>query len=271
MIERVWDRRIRRADELSREFPASSEIFTFYAVIAKFQRDLYSHFVSSRAPQPVMTGNDSVRGLLDTAAFLPRFADFLAVVESAAPAPLAEFANEVRGQQDSWGSLIQNYWENGCRFEPAAEERSAFCARAFLQPYAEYLAGKLPRPPASMAAVQCCPVCQSMPQAGVLRPEGDGGRRSLVCSLCATEWDIRRIVCPSCGEEDEKKLCVYVAKEFEYVRVEACDTCKTYIETIDLTKNGHAIPIVDELTCLPLGLWAAEQGYHKLQRNLFGM
>ena len=26
---------------------------------------------------------------------------------------------------------------------------------------------------------------------------GDGGKRSLICSLCATEWDFRRIVCPA--------------------------------------------------------------------------
>ena len=86
-----------------------------------------------------------------------------------------------------------------------------------------------------------------------------------------TEWEYRRIVCPSCGEEDEKQICVYVAKELEYIRVEACETCKTYIETIDLTKDGHAIPIVDELVCLPLSLWAGDQGYRKLQKNLFGL
>ena len=37
---------------------------------------------------------------------------------------------------------------------------------------------------------------------------------------------------------------------------------------IDLTKNGLAIPCVDELACVPLDLWAEEAGYEKLQRNL---
>ncbi|PYU36148.1 MAG: formate dehydrogenase accessory protein FdhE, partial [Acidobacteria bacterium] len=57
----------------------------------------------------------------------------------------------------------------------------------------------------------------------------------------------------------------------EHMRVEACDTCKTYINTVDLTKNGLAIPVVDELAALPLGLWAQENGYTKLQSNLLGI
>jgi hypothetical protein len=63
----------------------------------------------------------------------------------------------------------------------------------------------------------------------VLRPLGDGAKRSLVCSLCATEWEYRRIVCPACGEESVDKLPAYVAEGaeqgFDHIRVEACDTC----------------------------------------------
>ena len=99
---------------------------------------------------------------------------------------------------------------------------------------------------------------------GVLRPEGDGGKRSLICSFCRTEWDYLRIACPSCDERREQKLIVYTAPKFESVRIEACDTCKAYIKTVDLTKNGLAVPEVDDIAALPLGLWADEQGYRKL-------
>jgi hypothetical protein len=44
---------------------------------------------------------------------------------------------------------------------------------------------------------------------GALRPEGDGGKRSLICSLRA-----------ACGEEDPHKLAVYSAKEFDSMRME---------------------------------------------------
>ena len=124
----------------------------------------------------------------------------------------------------------------------------------------------------SPAGVQpLCPFCGEKPVAAVLRPEGDGGKRFLLCSLCFTEWEFRRLLCPHCGEEDKEKLPVYTAAEMPHVRVEACDTCRVYLKAIDLTKNGLAVPEVDELAAVALDLWAAEHGYTKLQTNLFGM
>jgi FdhE protein len=55
-----------------------------------------------------------------------------------------------------------------------------------------------------------------------------------------------------------------------HVRVEACDTCKSYLRTIDLTKDGHAVPLVDDLAAISLTLWADERGYRRLQPNLLG-
>jgi FdhE protein len=84
------------------------------------------------------------------------------------------------------------------------------------------------------------------------------------------EWEFRRILCATCGEEAENKLPVYVAEQFPHVRVEACDTCKFYLRTIDLTKDGHAVPVVDDLGAIPLSLWAQEHGYTRSQQNLLG-
>jgi len=140
----------------------------------------------------------------------------------------------------------------------------------FLQPYAEYLADHTEwTAPSGTPSV--CPLCGGKPQVGALRPEGDGGKRSLICSLCGTEWAYRRMVCPACGEEDVHKLSVYTAKEFGHVRVETCEACHSYIKTVDLTKDGLAVPVVDELATIPLNLWANEHGYLKLQNNFFGI
>jgi FdhE protein len=92
-----------------------------------------------------------------------------------------------------------------------------------------------------------------------------------MCSLCATEWNYGRILCPACGEGSETRLAIYIAEELPHMRVEACDACHVYIKTVDLTKNGHAVPVVDEIAAVPLDLWAHEKGYKKLQPNLLGM
>ena len=75
---------------------------------------------------------------------------------------------------------------------------------------------------------------------------------------------------PAWGEEDEKKLPVYVAEPFPHIRVEACETCKVYLRTIDLTTNGNTVPVVDDLAAIPLSLWSQEHGYTRLQPNLLG-
>jgi FdhE protein len=116
-----------------------------------------------------------------------------------------------------------------------------------------------------------CPTCGDKPVAAVLRPEGDGAKRFLLCSMCLNEWEFRRVLCPSCGEEDMEKLPVFGAQEYAHIRVEACDTCKVYIKAIDLTRDGNAVPEVDEIASVALDLWAVEKGYKKLQPNLFGI
>ena len=105
---------------------------------------------------------------------------------------------------------------------------------------------------------------------GVLRIEGDGGKRFLLCAFCGTEWEFRRIYCAYCGESREESLPVFVAEKFPHIRVEACDTCRHFIRTVDLTKDGNAVPVVDDLAAIPLALWAEESGYQRIHGNLLG-
>jgi hypothetical protein len=154
--------------------------------------------------------------------------------------------------------------------QPDHNHFERFFAQAFLQPYAEFLAdhADLPTPPVRRPL---CPYCGSPPLVGVLREQGDGAKRSLVCSFCRTEWDYLRLACTACEESREEKLCVYSTPEFDCVRVDACDTCRSYLQTIDLTHNGLAVPEVDELAAIPLTLWAEEKGYRKVARNILGL
>jgi formate dehydrogenase maturation protein FdhE len=40
---------------------------------------------------------------------------------------------------------------------------------------------------------------------------------------------------------------------------------------VDLTRLGHAQPLVDEVAAAPLDLWAVEHGYTKIALNLIGL
>ena len=154
------------------------------------------------------------------------------------------------------------------RPQESADAMHAFYARVLAQAEAEERAHAAE---VKSGVQPLCPFCGEKPVAAVLRPEGEGGKRYLLCSLCFTEWEFRRLLCPNCGEEDKDKLPVYTAEEFPHVRVEACDSCRVYLKAVDLTKNGLAVPEVDELASVALDLWAAEHGYTKLQTNLLGL
>lgn len=266
-----YDARIRRAELLAANQPFATEVLTFYKRIASFQKDLHARIAAESDALAISRTCDPLRtDSLDFTLLLPPFRPFLSLVEQFGPRPLASSAKELSSlTTDSWIALLQAYWEHGGRFDQQIGAFAQFLPRAFLQPNVEYLASQMPVPPPQTSS-RVCPLCGARPLLGLLRPEGDGGKRCLVCSFCGHEWDFRRLVCATCGEEEEKRLPVYVAEQFPHIRVESCDTCKFFLRTMDLTKDGHAIPLVDDLAAIPLSLWAAEQGYNRLQPNLFG-
>ena len=269
MKRSVWDARIQRAQKLSDTYPSARDVLRFYVRVAELQRGLDEQI--SPAAFAKSEANPAWPAVPDLARLLPAFPSFLDCVASSAPNPLAEFAAAWKGESSrAWQESLTRYWSDVNGSALAENPGELFCARAFLQPYAESLArARVVRSDGS--APRLCPVCGRKPQVGVLRPEGDGGKKFLICSFCATEWEFRRILCPSCGEGDEKKQCLYTAEGFPQIRIEACDTCKTFIECVDMTRDGHAVPIVDEIAAIPPALWAAEKGYTKLQPNLLGM
>jgi len=277
-----WDMRIRRATELSSLYPFAAEGLRFYAQVATFQRSLYTDIQRGLADSPKAAFAAPLRENLDLFLLLPKFAGFLAVAEQIAPLPLRQAAT-LLGQQGptEWQQLIEGFWQNepglpGRVADEHVDDRSqatpfeSLLAWIFLQPYAEYLAGQR-RPVHPDETPSICPVCGAKPIVGVLRPEGDGAKKSLICMLCAHEWVFRRVYCPSCGEQREPQMAFYAAPEIAHVRVDVCDTCHTYLKSVDLTKTGLAIPVVDELATIPLDLWAREHGYEKLQINLLGI
>jgi hypothetical protein len=279
-----YDARIRRAQHLGAIHSFASEIMSFYKHLAQFQKRLYAHLAQAGAQHPVPASAADFRSHLDLALLLQHFPELLSHLQTVGTAPVAESARQLSLQGPAaWIAFLTEYWTAaGCvshlgqqSSEPpgsdaqnhAAEALTEFILRVFLEPYAQFLSSNRAAPPA-IATHSVCPICNSAPLVGVLRIEGDGGKRHLLCSFCLHEWEFRRLLCPTCGEETENKLPVYIAEQFPHIRVEVCETCRYYIRTIDLTKDGHANPVVDDLAALPLTLWATEHNYSRLHPNL---
>lgn len=268
----LWDRRIARARELALEQASAREALTFYAGLAEYQRALF------------LAANDArdtadFAGAVDVAAASAAVPGFLGWLERNAPEALALMAGRLRDDVTAWQRLMREYLERegpgdtSEDEERAVAEPRAFVTEAVLQPFAEAAAidrrERAGRPPdTSGRLAPRCPICTGAPCLGILREEGQGARRWLLCGRCVTEWEYLRVVCPKCLEERFDALPVYTADTFPHVRIDACDTCRRYLKTIDLTKNGLAVPLVDDIASLPLDLWAGEKGYRRLRANL---
>ena len=268
-----YEARIRRAEYLASQHSFAAEVLRFYSRIAEFQKNLCAEFkkdfgarLSGRMPGSLRIDLPSVA----PERLASHFTSLLRTIEQAGPSALVAAAREISSLDAlSKLSLLESYWDVGGTNDQLIGAFAQFIPRAFDQPLAELIAAFTPVGPV-LSTPHNCPLCGGQPFLGVLRPEGDGGKRRMICSFCLQEWDFRRIYCPACGEEDEKKLPVYVAEQFPHIRVEACETCKVYVRTIDLTKDGNAVPVVDDLAAIPLSLWAHERGYTRLQPNLLG-
>jgi FdhE protein len=265
-----YDARIQRAERLSAQHEFAREILEFYRHVASFQRTLRANIASPAGTKSSGAFPAEIRAQLDLPVLLPHFRGFLSLIEQKAPPALSDSARQMALlSSDSWIASLESYWKHAGIYDQQVGSFAQFLPRAFLQPYAEFRAERAGRAPLVVTA-RTCPLCGARPLVGVLRPEGDGGKRFLLCSFCSQEWEFRRILCPTCGEEAEDKLPVYTAEQIPHVRVETCETCKFYLRTVDLTKDGHAVPLVDDLASIPLTLWAHEHGYTRLQPNLLG-
>jgi len=260
----IWQRRIQRAQELAEKHSFSREILGFYVHLARFQEK--QHFELTKALARQSSDLHRELGAEELSELRSRLSSFLSMAEKHGPQKLAELAGELSTRDEaSQTALLSSSW-----ISHSSSDVKTIMALLFLQPYAELLRSRA-KPAKSFHTYAICPFCNRKPGFGVMRQMGDGAARSLVCSFCLAEWEFRRLVCPGCGEENDRKLSVFTANEFDYMRVECCESCKTYMKTIDLTRNGNAEPLVDELASAPLDLWAREQGYAKLQNNLLGM
>jgi FdhE protein len=154
------------------------------------------------------------------------------------------------------------------------DEADAFLARASAAPILE----ALPEVASSLRPAETderhCPRCGGLPQVAVFADSGEAlvtSQRKLVCSRCADEWVMSRMTCVSCGETAGAKMPILSdIDQFPHLRIDACEMCRRYLITVDLRKDPHAVPLVDELAALPLDLAAAERGYTKIARNLMG-
>ncbi|HXH41575.1 MAG TPA: formate dehydrogenase accessory protein FdhE [Thermoanaerobaculia bacterium] len=247
-----------RAETLAAGAPAAREPLLFAATLFRAQAAL------AKAIEPMaLTGrfDDDVDRLL------PLTEPLLRIVADRGPDLLVE-QSLARLDDDTTTarSRLRLYWSGD------VSAREDYLSRAILRPYAEVLRAqgatldRLHRP-------RHCPFCGGAAMISTRRtpPDSESGIRLLHCALCALEWNINRICCPACGEEDPYKLPIYTSEPHPSVRIESCETCRRYVKSIDLTQDARPIAEVDDLLSLSMDLWAIEEGLVRIEPGLAGV
>jgi FdhE protein len=250
-----FERRAERAEMLAPGAPSAEAPLRFAAGIFRAQAEM------ARALREVSPSLERmIEPILRAASPVLRHAE-------RGPAPLAEAARaRLDDDPETARSRLRVYWEGG------AEARDDYLSRALLQPWVRMLAAER-RAPERILRPGTCPFCSGLPWMAIRRPEPEshGAQRQLCCALCGGEWPFARIRCPGCGEADPEKLPYFHDEARSAVRVEACDTCKRYVKSIDLTLDARPIAEVDDLASIALDLWAQEQGYERIEAGLAGI
>ena len=250
-----WTVRRRRARELLAARPYAAELLRLYLALCEVWEPAWTEAVA----RPPATGD--LPGHI-AAQVMP------GVVEAtlaAGPEHLKQMA-VARFHEGDLEAIVSAWL--------AAEEMApvdAYLARSAAAPVLEAMGAK----GGDSADRRHCPSCGGLPQLAFVESSGDPlltAPRQLLCSRCAQAWTYPRMVCAGCGSTDSSSQPIYAdVDQLPHLRVDACEACRKYLLTVELTKDAASVPCVDELVGIPLDLYAQERGFTKITANLMGI
>jgi Protein involved in formate dehydrogenase formation len=274
-----WAASRRRAEALRERHGFAGEVLTLYLALLEVWEESWE---AARAEGPEELPGWAAERVL------PRV---VAVTAEHGPAPLATTMRDAFLASDAPNGpfpALLAAWLAGDELVPV--ER--YLARATLRgPLAAVDAGAACAADPSPRGERRCPTCGGPPQLSFRTDSGDSlvsGHRKLQCARCGESWSYTGNACAYCGETAGAKRTVHTEQRpgpqvgrgkagqddgliFPHLRVEACTTCRRYLIDVDLGRDPRAVPEVDELAALPLGLYAAERGHSKITPNLMGL
>lgn len=114
-----------------------------------------------------------------------------------------------------------------------------------------------------------CPVCKSIPSLASIDADG---KRELYCSFCETSGYFNRLGCPVCLNSETSRINIIEAEDEAGFRVEACDSCGSYIKSITSPELLNKYPFdLADIVSLPLDIVAQKKGYRRNSPNTLGM
>lgn len=111
-----------------------------------------------------------------------------------------------------------------------------------------------------------CPLCNGQP---TMLSVGTVGQQRVHCSYCGTTGSFEAGGCPVCG--DAAKLGMLSFDGERGFRVTTCDTCRSYVKTVESAVLKNTSPDIADLMSLPIDFVVQEKGYVRRAPNPLGM
>ena len=285
VVANQWTERRRRAAELTERWPFAAEVLTFYSALLEVQERVYQ-MTEAELSDPSKT----VAYVEERALPLVR-----EVTIASGPEKLARAAAE--DALPGWWEERLSAWLTGG--ELSGVER--FLVRAATSPVLEVLGPASGDVCAGPRDERHCPRCGGLPQVSLFVSTSEdlvAPRHYLECARCSWRWPYPRMTCAACGKTNSRHLPIFAEEgtahvetagtvirglggtpggppgglmpHFPHISIHACRACSRYLLNVDLSRDAHAVPLVDEVAATPLDLYAKEQGMAKLVPNLMG-
>jgi formate dehydrogenase maturation protein FdhE len=297
-----WAERRRRAGDLAKRWPFATEVLTFYGALLDAQERVYE--AAQSLPQAQLSDSSRVASYVAERA-LPLVRE---VTVARGPEKLARAVADLgRGGNDPagrWAEKVRRWLGEG-ELSPVDRYLVRAAAGPVLEALGAYGVSQDVQAAAGVGAgprdERHCPRCGGLPQVSLFAPTEESlvaPRRYLECSRCAYRWAFPRMTCPACGETESRRLPIHAEEgataseaagtvvrgvegagraatpgpgpRLPHVSVHACSTCSRYLLNVDLSREGRAVPVVDEMAAIPLDLYAREHGVAKIVPNLMG-
>lgn len=155
------------------------------------------------------------------------------------------------------------------RYEEVSSDKAVFIWAA-LSLYWTQLTQQLPRnTQPEVGERQCCPVCGSMPVAGMVHFGETQGLRYLHCALCESQWNVVRAKCSCCEQSGKLDYWSLDNGEVAAVRAESCGDCNSYIKVMYQDKDPYVEVVADDLATIFLDSEMEEKGFARSALNPF--
>lgn len=113
-----------------------------------------------------------------------------------------------------------------------------------------------------------CPVCNARP--AMASPFSESTRR-LYCSFCTTSGFYSASTCPFCATPHSAGTEILSSEQEQGYKVELCETCRSYLKSIEQRKLNDVGFDVADLVSLPLDIVAQNRGFARGTPNPIGL